>query len=115
MNIIYNDKNDRLDMPIKEFMISAYKFSELGEAKREEIIEFCNMCAERYATKESKGDLIITHSLFTMEKLRDKFLKLFSIYKGFSCGDPTETRTLKELSAEAGKLSSDKFLTTKRF
>lgn len=39
----------------------------------------------------------------------------FSIYKGFSCGDPTETRTLKESSVEAENSGADKFLTTKRF
>ena len=77
VNLTYNDKNNRLDFPIKEFMEDAYRFSDRGEAKMSEIIEFCNMCAERYATRESKGDLIITHSLVTMEKLRDKFLKLF--------------------------------------
>jgi hypothetical protein len=77
MNIIYNDKNDRLDMPIKEFMISAYKFSELGEAKREEIIEFCNNHAEKYARQESNGDLMIYNSFIMMEKLQNKFYKLF--------------------------------------
>ena len=77
VNLTYNDKNNRLDFPIKEFMEDAYRFSDRGEAKMSEIIEFCNMCAERYATRESKGDLIITHSLVTMEKLRDKFMKLF--------------------------------------
>ena len=77
MNIIYNDKNDRLDMPIKEFMISAYKFSELGEAKREEIIEFCNHHAEKYAKQESNGDLMIYNSMIMMEKLQNKFYKLF--------------------------------------
>ena len=77
VNLVYNDKNNRLDFPIKEFMINAYKFSDRGMAKKNEIIEFCNMCAERYATRESKDNLIITHSLVTMEKLRDKFYKLF--------------------------------------
>ena len=77
VNLLYNDKNNRLDFPIKEFMEDAYKFSDRGMAKMSEIIEFCNMCAERYAIRESKDNLIITHSLVTMEKLRDKFFKLF--------------------------------------
>ena len=58
-------------------MEDAYRFSDRGMAKKNEIIEFCNMHAERYATRESKDNLIITHSLVTMEKLRDKFYKLF--------------------------------------
>ena len=77
VNLIYNDKNNRLDFPLKEFMTDAYRFSDRGMAKKNEIIEFCNMHAERYATRESKDNLIITHSLVTMEKLRDKFYKLF--------------------------------------
>lgn len=77
VNLLYNDKNDRLDFPIKDFMNKAYKFSELGAAKKSEIIEFCNKCAEDYARSESKGDLVINYSLVMMEKLKDKFYKLF--------------------------------------
>lgn len=77
VNLIYNDKNNRLDMPIKDFMIAAYKFSELGAAKKSEIIEFCNNQAEIYAQKESRGDLQITYSMLMMDKLKDKFYKLF--------------------------------------
>lgn len=77
VNLLYNDKNERLDFPIKKFMNDAYKFSELGAAKKNEIIEFCNKCAEEYARNESKGDLQINYSLVMMEKLKDKFYKLF--------------------------------------
>jgi hypothetical protein len=77
VNILYNDKNDRLDMPIKDFMNAAYRFSELGSAKKNEIIEFCNNQADIYARRESKGDLKIYHSGIMMEKLQSKFLKLF--------------------------------------
>jgi hypothetical protein len=77
VNLIYNDKNDRLDLPIKEFMKAAYDFAELGSAKKSEIIDFCNEAAEAYARKESKGDLVINYSLVMMEKLKDKFYKLF--------------------------------------
>ena len=77
VNIIYNDKNNRLDMPIKDFMIATYKFSELGAAKKSEIIEFCNSQAQEYASKESRGELVIMHSMLMMDKLKDKFYKLF--------------------------------------
>lgn len=77
VNLMYNDKNNRLDLPIKEFMEAAYKFSDLGAAKKSEIIDFCNEFAESYARKESKGDLVINYSLVMMEKLKDKFYKLF--------------------------------------
>jgi hypothetical protein len=74
---MYNDKNNRLDLPIKEFMEAAYRFSEQGAAKKSEIIDFCNAFAESYAQKESKGDLVINYSLVMMDKLKDKFYKLF--------------------------------------
>jgi hypothetical protein len=77
VNIIYNDKNNRLDMPIKDFMIATYKFSELGAAKKSEIVEFCNSQAQAYASKESRGELVIMHSMLMMDKLKDKFYKLF--------------------------------------
>ena len=77
VNIIYNDKNNRLDMPIKEFMKAAYSFSELGAAKKSEIIDFCNKQAEAYARQESKGDLLVYNSMMMMDKLNDKFYKLF--------------------------------------
>jgi hypothetical protein len=77
VNLIYNDKNNRLDLPIKEFMNDTYKFIERGSAKKTDIEDFCNRFAEDYARKESKGQLIINYSVMTMDVLKDKFLKLF--------------------------------------
>jgi hypothetical protein len=77
VNLMYNDKNNRLDMPIKDFMIATYKFSELGAAKKSEIIDFCNNQAEHYAQQESRNGIVIYHSAVMMDKLRDKFYKLF--------------------------------------
>ena len=77
VNLIYNDKNDRLDIPIKDFMLEVYKFSESGSAKKNDIIEFCNSYAEKYAQKESRGELVINYSLVMMDKLKEKFYKLF--------------------------------------
>jgi hypothetical protein len=77
VNILYNDKNDRLDRPIKDFIKATYEFSDLGEANKNEIIEFCNEQALLYAKQESKDELQICHSAVMMEKLQSKFLKLF--------------------------------------
>jgi hypothetical protein len=77
VNLMYNDKNNRLDMPIKDFMIATYKFSELGAAKKSEIIDFCNNQAERYAQQESRNGVVINYSMLMMDKLKDKFYKLF--------------------------------------
>jgi hypothetical protein len=77
VNLMYNDKNNRLDLPIKDFMIETYKFSERGTAKKSEIIDFCNDFAERYARRESTDKLVINYSIVMMDKLKDKFYKLF--------------------------------------
>ena len=77
VNLIYNDKNNRLDIPIKEFMKATYKFTERGQAKKSDITDFCNEFAEQYAKQESKGELVINYSLVMMEKLKEKFYKLF--------------------------------------
>ena len=77
VNLMYNDKNNRLDLPIKEFMNAVYEFSDLGMVKKGAVEEFCNKFAEDYARKESKGQLIINYSLLTMDKLKEKFQKLF--------------------------------------
>jgi hypothetical protein len=78
VNLMYNDKNNRLDLPIKEFMTETYKFVEQGWAKKNDIEEFCNRFAENYARQESKGQLIINYSVLTMDMLKDKFKKLFN-------------------------------------
>ena len=77
VNLIYNDKNNRLDLPIKEFMTETYKFIEQGSAKRTDIEDFCNRFAENYARNESRGQLMIAQSVSTMDMLKDKFMKLF--------------------------------------
>jgi hypothetical protein len=77
VNLIYNDRNNRLDLPIKEFMNATYKFAEQGAVKRSDIEDFCNRFAEDYARNESRGQLMIVHSVTTMDMLKDKFLKLF--------------------------------------
>lgn len=77
INLCYNDRNERLDLPIKEFMYAVYDFSEKEYANKGEIEEFCNRFAENYARSESSDKVAIIHSVLTMDKLRERFLKLF--------------------------------------
>jgi hypothetical protein len=77
VNLLYNDRNNRLDLPIKEFMTATYDFVEQEYAKKTDIDDFCNKFAEDYARKESKGQLIINYSVMTMDLLKEKFQKLF--------------------------------------
>ena len=93
VNLVYNDKNNRLDLPIKEFMQETYTFSQRDLVKQNEIIEFCNTFAERYAKNESENQIIITNSMLMMEKLRDKFYKLFKCL--INVGRPSKKNGMK--------------------
>lgn len=89
VNILYNDKNDRLDIPIKDFMIDTYKFSERGTAKRHEILEFCSTQAIKYAKQDSTNTIKICQSIITMEALQKKFYNLFNCL--ISVGKPKKS------------------------
>ena len=58
-------------------MQSVYNFVQPGFVKKGAIEQFCNNFAEQYARSESEGQLTIYNSLFTMDKLKEKFQKLF--------------------------------------
>ena len=77
VNITYNDKNKRLDLPIKDFMIKAYKFSELGTVYKSELSKFISDVAKKYAEDESTREILILNSLTTVNDIIDKFDKIF--------------------------------------
>ena len=72
VNLIYNDKNNTLDIPIKEFMNATYKFTELGSAKKSEITDFCNNFAEEYAKHRFNNPVQTT---ITLPQWLDEFAK----------------------------------------
>jgi hypothetical protein len=77
VNIMYNDKNERLDLPIKEYMTKVYEFSELGVVHKNDIKKFVGDFARQYAIKESTNQIVICHSVMTIKELIDKFEKIF--------------------------------------
>ena len=77
VNIIYNDKNGRLDIPISDYMKRAYEFSDLKEVHKSDLMKFHQQCAMNYAKMESTNDIQITKSILTMEMLTETFEKLF--------------------------------------
>lgn len=80
INIIYNDKKNRIDLPIKDFMEDTYKFVEDspdGMTTKVELKEFINNRAQTYATNESKNGVIITLSPITMEKIERTLTNIF--------------------------------------
>jgi hypothetical protein len=77
VNIIYNDKNQRLDLPIKEFMEEAYEFSDYKVCRKSELDSFIRNFAIRYANKASTREILIERSILTITDLVDKFMTIF--------------------------------------
>lgn len=77
VNILYNDRNERLDLPIKEFMQEAYAFSEYKTCKKSELDSFINSFATRFANKASTKEILIERSILTMGDLKEKFMTIF--------------------------------------
>ena len=77
VNILYNEKNNRLDIPIGEYMRKVYDFIQISTHKKTEVNKFNRECAMEYATKESQGDIQIAKSLLTMDTLYKTFDKIF--------------------------------------
>ena len=77
VNILYNDKNERLDLPIKEFMVEAYEFSDYKQCKKVELESFVRNFAIRFANKASTREILIERSILTITDLIDKFMTIF--------------------------------------
>jgi hypothetical protein len=77
VNILYNEKNGRLDLPINEFMHKAYDFSDLKTVHKSEIQNFLTNFAQDYARQASTDEIIILRSELTMKGLIDTFEKIF--------------------------------------
>lgn len=80
VNILYNDKNGRLDLPIQEYMKSVYEFSDLKTVHKNEISKFNAEWAQRYAKMESDDRIIINRAQLTMELLQKTFEDLFKCF-----------------------------------
>ena len=77
VNILYNDKNDRLDLPIKEFMIESYEFSEYKSCKKIELENFIRNFVIRFVRNVSTREILIEKSILTIKDLIDKFTTIF--------------------------------------
>lgn len=77
INIIKNDEEKRLDLPIKEFMDESLKFAEQEEVHKNDLKKFIISFAQRYADRESTIEILISRAELTMKKLVDTFEKIF--------------------------------------
>ena len=86
VNIVYNDKNERLDLPIKQFMTESYSFSDRGTVTKSDYNIFLKDFAIRYANKVSTDTIKINLATMTMD---DMIKKLDQIFKCLvKCGRP---------------------------
>ena len=77
VNILYNDKSGRLDLPIKDFMGEVYKFSENKTCTKSEFMKFINNYTILFAQKESNREIMIERSILTLSNLKEKFETIF--------------------------------------
>lgn len=78
INILYNNKQNRLDLPIKEFMEGTYKFIEGKRITEGDIKKFIMDFATNFAQSTSTEEIIIPKATMTMELLYDQFEKIFN-------------------------------------
>jgi len=77
INLVYNNKKERLDIPIQDFMNKVYDFCQYETVKKTEITKFLHDYARQYATHESQGDVKIYLAQITMEKIQNTFTDIF--------------------------------------
>lgn len=93
-NIVYNNKHQRLDLPIKEFMTDVYDFVDAHKAiPRPEIEQFVCDYGLTYAQKESSARVIIERSPETMETINNTFMNIFKCL--VNIGKPDKHRNCK--------------------
>lgn len=78
INMVYNSKAKRLDLPIQRFMDKTYDFASRGICKKTDINKFINKFSVEYMKAESKDELMpIFMSELVSEQVKDNFMMLF--------------------------------------
>lgn len=98
INIIYNNKQDRLDIPIKEFMAKSLEFAEQEECHKSDIVKFINDVSSDYAHKESTDKILIWLSPVTMKKIQETYMNIFRCLINIS--HPKKDGTVKMTKVE---------------
>ena len=79
INMVYNNKAKRLDMPIQRFMEKTYEFAEQEQCKRIEITKFVNKFSFEYMKAETQDvKTAIYLSEIVAEQVRKSFMTLFN-------------------------------------
>ncbi len=71
-NIVYNNKKNRLDIPIKKFMYDLYEFVDKsdGVCKKDELDKFIDNYVENYARQESSKNIPIWMSKGALKEIK---------------------------------------------
>jgi len=77
INLVYNEKNHRLDIPIQDYMNHIYDFCQYDKVKKVDVMNFISNYAMSYARKESDDRVKINMAQYTMETIRKKFEEIF--------------------------------------
>lgn len=78
VRLIYNNKQERLDFPIKDFMMSSYKFAEdHPKCQKSDLDKFLNDKVLEYLESDSTVDVVIKRSPLTVERLTHYYHDLF--------------------------------------
>lgn len=105
INMIYNSKKNRLDLPIMDFMNDTYQFlddhtKKNGECicKPIEITEFIEKFVKSYAERESTDKIIISVSPITIEEMTRSMSNIFKCL--VEVGRPNRKREVKLKKSE---------------
>lgn len=98
INMVYNSKINRLDLPIAEFMSATYDFIAVGKVHKTEIFKFIQEFSRNYAMKASFGDIVILRAEMTMKKIHDTFTNIFKCL--VECSRPDKQGMVKVKKVE---------------
>lgn len=87
VNIVYNDKNERLDIPIKQFMEATYNFSDRGTTTKSDYMIFLRDFSIKYANRVSTDTIKVSMAAMTMDDMLKKFDQIFKCL--VKCSRPT--------------------------
>ena len=79
VNILYNQKRQRLDIPVEKFMVAVDEFVDKtgGMVKRAEIDKFINEFTQEYAKSESNDKIKIWMSDTVIKNIFDAYMNIF--------------------------------------
>lgn len=77
INLVYNEKNGKLDVPIGDYMNGIYKFLQYETVTKAEIVRFIQEFSQTYAKNASNEDVKIYLARHTMDKMYKKFEEIF--------------------------------------